>query len=54
MPHDILDYDDGVIDQNADGENEREKRNPIECVSVEIEDEEGQCERGRDSDGNYR
>ena len=46
MPHDILDHDDGVIDQDADGEDQREKRNPVERVSVEIEDQQRQREGG--------
>ena len=54
MPHDILDHDDGIIDQDADGENEREKGNPVERVSVKIEDQKGQSECGRDSHGNDR
>ena len=52
MPHDVLDDDDGVIHQNADGEDEREERDPIERETVEVKDQQRQRERGGDGDRN--
>ena len=44
VPHDVFDDHDGVIDEDADGEDEREKRDAVERVAVEIEDEERESE----------
>ena len=38
MPHDVLHHHDGVVHQDADGEDQRKQRDPVECVAVEIED----------------
>ena len=49
VPDDVLDDDDRVVDQDADREDEREERDPVERVAVEVEDE--QRERQRDGNG---
>ena len=46
MPDNILNHDDGIIDQDADGKNQREQRYAIQRVAVEIEN--GQRQRKRD------
>ena len=47
MPDDVLHDHDGVVHQNADGKNQREQRNAIQRKSVEIKNQQCQCERGR-------
>ncbi len=49
VPDDVLDDDDGVVHQDADREDQREERDPVEGVAEEHEDEERQGER--DGDG---
>ena len=48
VPHDVLDHDDRIVDQDADREDQREERDAVERVAVEIEDEQ----RERERDGN--
>ena len=50
MAHDVLDVHDGVIDEDADGEDEGEKGDAVEGEPEEIEDEEGQGEGHGDGD----
>ena len=40
MPHDVFDHDNRVVDQDADGEDEREQRDAIQRVAEEVEDEQ--------------
>ena len=44
VPHDVLDHHDRVVHQNADGEDQREERNPVERVAVEKEHQQRQRE----------
>jgi len=46
---DVFDDDDGVVHQDADGEDQREERDAVERVTVEVEHEE--CEREGRGDG---
>ncbi len=48
VANDVFDNDNCVVDQNANAENEREERNPVERVAKQIEDAEGK----RQGDGN--
>ena len=50
VAHDVLDDDDRVVDEDADREDEREERDPVERVADEVEDEQRQRERRRDRD----
>ena len=42
---DVLDDDDRVVDEDADREDQREQRDAVERVAVEVEDEQRQRER---------
>src|SRR6185503_3434499 len=53
MTHDVLDYDDGVIHQNADTEDQGEQRDAIDCVAEEIEDRHSEGQRHRNRQQNY-
>ena len=48
----VLDDDDGVVDQDADREDEREESDAIERVAEEVGggERQGECDRDRDSD----
>ena len=35
---DIFDHNDGIIDENADGEDQSEQRDPVQSVSVQVKD----------------
>ena len=39
VPHDVLDDDDRVVHEDADREDQREERDAVQRVAVEIEDE---------------
>ena len=45
---DVLDHDDGVVHQDADGEDQGEEGDAVERVAVEVEDQQGQGQRGGD------
>ena len=45
MPRHVLDHYNRVIDENADRKDEREERDAIQRVAIEIEDGESQRER---------
>ena len=47
---DVLDDDDGVVDQDADGEDEREEGDAVERVAEEVGGGERQGERHRHRD----
>ena len=47
----ILDDDDGVIDENADGENQGEKTDAVERIAHDARGEERQQNRRRNDDG---
>ncbi len=53
MPDDVFDHDDRIVDENADGEDEREQRDAIERVTVEVEDGESERQRYRDRDKDH-
>ena len=48
VAHHVLHDDDGIVDEDADGEDEREERDPVERVPVDPEDEQRERERDRD------
>ena len=50
---DVLDDDDGVVDQNADREDEREQADAVERVAHQARGEERQQDRRRDDDGDH-
>ena len=50
MADDVLDHHDGVIHQDADGEDQREERDAVEREAVEVEDQQRERERGRDGE----
>ena len=52
MADDVFHHDNRVVHQDADGEDQREKRDPVERVAVEVKDQQGQCERRRDGEQN--
>ena len=54
MADDVLDDDDRVVHQDADREDEREERDPVEGVAVEVEDEQRERERRRDGEEHDR
>ena len=45
MPDDVFDHDNRVIDENADREDEREKRDAIKRVAVQQKDQQRKRER---------
>ena len=52
-PHvadDVLHHDDRIVHQDADGEDQREERDAVEGVAIEIEREEREGERDRNRD----
>ncbi len=51
VPDDVLDDDDGVVDEDADREDEREQRDAVQRVAVQVEHEQRQ--RERDGDGHH-
>src|ERR1019366_655754 len=50
MPHDILHHHDRVIHQDADREDQREQRDAVQRVTVEIEDRQGKRQGHRNGD----
>ena len=50
MPGDVLDHDDRVVDQDADGEDQREQADAVDGVAHQIGGEERQQDGGRDDD----
>ena len=50
---DVLHHHDGVVDQDADGEDEGEEGDAVEGVAVEVEDEQGQGQGDRDGQGHH-
>ena len=48
---DILDDDDGVIDQDADREDQREQADPVDRVAHQVRGKHRQQDRRRDNDG---
>ena len=51
MPDDVFHHHDGVIHQDADGEDQREERDAVQREAVEVEDQQRERQRGRDGDG---
>ena len=47
VPDNIFDDDDGVIDENPDGEDQGKQSDPVECVAVQKEDDQGQSQSHR-------
>ena len=47
---DVFDHDDGVIHQNADGEDQREERDAVQREAVEIKHQQRERERGGNGD----
>ena len=54
MADDILHHDDRIIDENADGKDQREERDAIEGETVEIKDQQRERERRRNGNGDDR
>ena len=50
MANDIFHHDDGIIDEDADREDQREQRDPVERVAVEVENQQCQRERAGNRD----
>jgi len=50
VAHDVLHHDDGVVHQDADGEDEREQGDPVEGVPVQVEHRQGEGQGHRDGD----
>ena len=48
MTNDVFDHDDGIIDQNAYGENQGKQGDPVEGITVEIEYQKGEGQGRRD------
>jgi len=51
MPDDIFDHDDRVVDEDADREDQREKRDAIQREAEQVENQQRQRERGRNGEG---
>ena len=51
MPHDVLDHDDGVVDDEADRDRQRHQREIVEAVAELVEHGEGADQRQRHGDG---
>ena len=47
VPHHVLDHHDGVIHENADGEDQGKQRDAVDGVTQEIEHRHGKRERDR-------
>ena len=47
VAHHVLDHHDGVVDENADAEDQREERDAIDGVAEEVEDRHGERQRDR-------
>ena len=47
MPNNVFHHDDGVIDKDADAEDEREERDAIQREAVEVKNEQRKRQRGR-------
>jgi hypothetical protein len=53
VPHDVLDDDDRIVDQDADREDEGEERDAVQRVAVQVEHEQRQRERHRNGDQDH-
>ena len=51
MADDVFDDDDGIVHEDTDAEDEGEERDPVQCESPEVEDQQGEGERGGNGDG---
>ena len=51
---DVLDHHDGVVHQDADGEDQREEGDPVERVAQRVVDEERERQRDRDRDQHHQ
>ena len=51
MADDVFDHHDRVVDEDADGEDQREERDAVEREAEQVENEQRERERGRDGDG---
>ena len=51
MADDVLDHHNGVVHQDADGEDQREERDAVQRVAVEVKHQQRQRERGGNGDG---
>ena len=54
VPGDVLDHHDGVVDEDADGEDQGEQADPIHRVAHQLGREESQQDGGRDDHGGDR
>ncbi len=50
MADDVFHHHDRVIDEDADGEDEREERDAIQREAEQVENEQRERERGRNGD----
>ena len=50
IAHDVLEHDDGVVNDDADGEREREERHVVQCEVHRLQHREGGDDRGRNRD----
>jgi len=50
MPGDVFHHDDGVVDQDAYGEDEREQADAVDRVAHQVRGKESKQDRGRDDD----
>ena len=50
VPGDVLDHDDGVVDQDADGEDEREQADAVDGVAHQVGGKQREQNRGRNDD----
>ena len=46
MADDVFDHDDGIIDEDADAEDQREERDAVEGEAIQIEHQQSESERG--------
>ena len=53
MSYDVLHHDNRVVDQDADGEDQREQRDAVQGVAEEVEDEQGERQRYRNGDQHH-
>jgi len=51
---DVLHHDDGVVHQDADGEDQGEEGDPVEGVADQVKDQHGQGQGDRDGDCRHR
>src|SRR5437763_61885 len=53
MAHDVFDDDNGVIDKDADREDQREQRDVVEGIAVEEEEQQRERQRHRNGDEHH-